>query len=64
MAVGRLDPGWRRNPKVQRLSAAAATLDVAAWCYANEHHTDGFIPTDALPLLHPTDAVRLPAGSA
>lgn len=62
----RLDVGFPRNHKIlvllgMRDGYRSAVVFVAGLCYSGEQGTDGFIPREALPLLHarPPDAARL-----
>lgn len=61
----RLDTSFPYNPKILALAASRRHRAIAVYCcalaYAGHQGTDGWIPTDALPLLHgrPKDAAWL-----
>lgn len=53
MAVVEIHTGIVTSPKHMPLSDAALRLWLNGLCWSKEHLTDGFVPTAALPALHP-----------
>jgi hypothetical protein len=47
----KLDNGIATHPKILTAGPLALAIQIRALCYAHRNQTDGFIPTNALPLL-------------
>jgi len=47
----KLDNGIATHPKVLAAGPLALAIQIRALCYASQNQTDGFIPTNAVPLL-------------
>lgn len=59
MSWVRTDDGEAHDPKMLAVSLGAYGLNHAAKGYASRHMTDGFIPRQALPALHPSSPRNL-----
>jgi hypothetical protein len=47
----KLDNGIATHPKILAAGPLALAIQIRALCYASQNQTDGFIPTNAIPLL-------------